>query len=145
MASSQESYEHGEHNEAACNLLALNQNFPDWTITTAFYASLHFVTAKIFPFSHPIKEQEPLNFKNIEEWQKFKNYGSAKRHELLKDLVAKYCDSVADQYEWLLSSSWNARYHHHQHPKELVNKAISYMKQIKAHCTPTQEKKGAKK
>ena len=95
MATSRESFEHGEHNEAACAMLEVTKKFPDWTITTAFYASLHFVSSKIFPFEHPIKDQKPLKIQDIVAWQKFKNYNSAKRHELLKDLTGVYCTEVA--------------------------------------------------
>jgi hypothetical protein len=137
---SNESFVHGEHNEKACDLLHLNQGFPDWTITTAFYASLHFVTSKIFPFNHPIKDGKSIKFENIAAWQKFKSYGSNKRHELIKDLTGIHCSKVASEYEWLLSASWNARYHNHIHPPEIVNKAISYMKTIKKDCTPATSK-----
>jgi hypothetical protein len=136
MVTSKDSFEHGEHNEKACALLALNQGFPDWTITTAFYASLHFVTSKIFPFNYPVKDGKSIKFDGIESWQKFKDYGSNKRHELIKDLVGVHCEKVASQYEWLLSTSWNARYHNHIHPTEIVSLAISYMQQIKKHCEP---------
>ena len=56
MATSSESFSHGVHNEKACDLLELTHNFPDWTITTAFYASLHFVTSKIFPLKYKVKD-----------------------------------------------------------------------------------------
>lgn len=131
-----ESFKHGEHNEKACDLLALKEEFPDWTITTAFYASLHFVTSKIFPFTYSVDDKKPLKFDDIASWQKFKNYSSAKRHELTKDLVGVHCTKIASQYEWLLSTSYTARYHNHCHPKEIVNLAISYMKEIKKYCTP---------
>jgi hypothetical protein len=62
MSASSESFAHGEHNEKACDLLALNQGFPDWVITTAFYASLHFVTSKIFPFDYTVKTGTTLKF-----------------------------------------------------------------------------------
>jgi hypothetical protein len=136
MATSKESFAHGEHNEKACDLLALTKEFPDWTITTAFYASLHFVTSKIFPFNYTIKDNKPIKFEDIAAWQKFKNYSSNKRHELIKDLVGTHCAKIASEYEWLLSTSWNARYHSHLHAPEIVNRAVSYMKAIKKHCTP---------
>ena len=136
MSAKTESFAHGEHNEKACNLLALNQEFPDWVITTAFYASLHFVTSKIFPFTYTVNTGTTLEFVDIAAWQKFKNYSSNKRHELIKDLVGVHCNKVASEYEWLLSSSWNARYHSHAHPPEIVNRANDYMKKIKLFCTP---------
>jgi hypothetical protein len=137
MSKSKESFAHGEHNEKACELLALDQRFPDWTITIAFYASLHFVTSKIFPFTYPIKDNKPIKFEDIASWQKFKNYVSNKRHELIKDLVGVHCNKVASQYEWLLNASWNARYHNHIHPPEVVGRALTYMKAIKKHCEPS--------
>lgn len=134
MSASSQSFSHGEHNEKACDLLALNQEFPDWVITTAFYASLHFVTSKIFPFTYSVKDATSIKFIDIASWQKFKNYTSNKRHELIKDLVGVHCSKVASEYEWLLSSSWNARYHSHTHHPEIVNRAIDYMRKIKKHC-----------
>ncbi len=144
MATSRESFDQGIHNEETCNYLVLGQKFPDWTITTAFYAALHFVTSKVFPFDHPVTGQPARKFNDIETWQKFKNYGSAKMHELLKDLVAKYCEPVSCQYEWLLSTSWNARYHSHQHQTEIVKLAVSYMQVIKNHCDPAKKKQQSK-
>lgn len=134
MSASSESFAHGEHNEKACDLLALNQGFPDWVITTAFYASLHFVTSKIFPFNFSVNGSTPVKFTDIASWQKFKNYSSNKRHELIKDLVGVHCSKIASEYEWLLSSSWNARYHSHSHPSEIVSRARDYMNKIKKHC-----------
>lgn len=136
MSASSESFAHGEHNEKACDLLSVNQGFPDWVITTAFYASLHFVTSKIFPFTYTVNTGTSLQFNDIAAWQKFKNYGSNKRHELIKDLVGVHCGKIASEYEWLLNSSWNARYHSHAHPPEIVNRARTYMSRIKSHCSP---------
>lgn len=131
------SFEHGEHNEKACELLHLNGQYPDWVITTAFYASLHFVSSKIFPFNYSPKPGSPsVKFEDIASWQKFKNYASNKRHELIKDLVGEHCEKVASEYEWLLNSSWHARYHNHQHAPEIVNRARDYMQRIKKHCKP---------
>ncbi len=135
MSVSKESFAHGEHNERACDLLALNHEFPDWVITTAFYASLHFVTSKIFPFDFSVNDSPVIKFSDIAEWQKFKSYASNKRHELLKDLVGVHCSKIASEYEWLLNSSWNARYHNHAHPPEIVNRSRDYMRKIKKHCS----------
>lgn len=142
MPTPDESFAHGEHNEQACNLLHTANSFPDWTITTAFYAALHFVTCKIFPFEYKVKDKAPLRFTDISAWQTFKNYTSNKRHELLNDLTAAHCPEIHDKYDWLLGTSYHARYHTHLHSKEIVNRAISYMGDIKKYCDP---KKVAKK
>jgi len=135
MAKSNERFLHGEHNEQACDLLYLNGKFPDWTITTAFYSSLHFVTYKIFPFNHK-EGQKILKIDNLEQWQQYKSYTVTKRHELLKDLVAIHCVNVFPEYEWLLGLSMTARYHRFQHDKLIVDKAVRLMKQIKKACKP---------
>lgn len=102
MAKSKDRFIHGEHNEQACDLIAANNNFPDWVITTAFHTALHFVTYKIFPFTYKVGGNS-LNFDTIEQWQSFKNYSSNKRHELLKDLVAVHCQAIHSEYDWLKS------------------------------------------
>lgn len=134
MLTPKESFEHGEHNEKACELLKLNE-FSDWTITTAFYASLHFVTSKIFPFDYSVAGKNET-FLDISQWQTFKSHTSKSRHTLTTDLVGQHCNDIADEYEWLLSASWNARYHAHNYCPEVVNKAVSYMKRIKKYCEP---------
>lgn len=138
MATKLESYNHGLHNMGACELLALNQTFPDWVITTAFYACLQFVTAKIFPYTHVINSSKSVQFKTIEQYQTFKNYTSNKRHELLSDLVTKCCttDNIDDDYEWLLSASMSARYHNYQQDKLVAQRAKSIMKKIQKYCDP---------
>lgn len=136
MAKSRERFNHAEHNEKACDLLALNKEFPDWTITTAFYSALHFVSYKIFPFTHKIDSKQTMHFENLEQWQQFKSYTSTKRHELLKDLVANFCPAVHPEYEWLLGLSMTARYHRFQHDQLIVDKAVRIMKKIKKACQP---------
>lgn len=138
MPTPNESFAHGEHNEKACLLLKLN-DFSDWTITTAFYASLHFVTSKIFPFEYNPNGKNNIRFVDIAQWQSFKRYGAAQRHGLMVELVARDCEKIANEYEWLLSTSWNARYHSHVHMPEIVNKSVSYMQTIKKFCDPAKE------
>lgn len=135
MPTPKESFAHGEHNEKACMLLRQNE-FPDWAITTAFYASLHFVTCKIFPFEYSPTGKEKIKFVDIAQWQSFKNYTSNKRHTLISELVSVHCGKIASEYEWLLSTSWNARYHSHIHIPEIVNRAVDYMGKIKKFCDP---------
>ena len=124
---------HGLHNENICEILHQMQRFPDWVITTSFYASLHFVSYRIFPFEHSPKGVR-VTINNMEQWQSFKSYASNKRHTLLKELVSKYCPRVSAEYEWLLTMSMAARYYSYQFEVEIVNKAVACMKQIKRNC-----------
>lgn len=125
MLTPKESFEQGEHKDLVI-LLYLN-GFPDWTITTAFYAALHFVTSKIFPFDYT-NGRNKIKFVDISQWQQFKSHTSKSRDVLTKELVEKYCENIANEYEWFMSISFNARYHSHSHPPEIVNLSISYMK-----------------
>jgi hypothetical protein len=142
MASSQntrnsiEVFQHGEHNEEVCNLLNTEKKYRDWIITTAFYASLHFISCKIFPFEHPIKDSQPIRINTIEEWQRFRNYTSNKRHDLLAELASRFCSDVSEKYDWLLSTAKTSRYHQFQYDVQISDLAVSYMKAIKKSCQP---------
>ncbi len=135
MAKSRERFDHGEHNEKVCELIAANKQFPDWVITTAFYAALHFVSYKIFPFEAG-KEGGKIVIDTIERWQSFKSYTSNKRHDLLKDLVGSRCQDIYPEYDWLLGLSMTARYHNFQLPPENAEGAIRRMQKIKKACQP---------
>ncbi|WP_121353162.1 hypothetical protein [Flavisolibacter nicotianae] len=136
-----EVFQHGEHNEEVCDLLNVEKKYRDWIITTAFYASLHFVSCKIFPFKHPIKASDPIEIKSIEEWQRFKNYASNKRHDLLAELVSRFCTDISEKYDWLLSTAKTSRYHQFQYGDvQISDLAVSYMKAIKKSCQPKVKK-----
>jgi hypothetical protein len=151
MASSQntrssiEVFQHGEHNEEVCNLLNTEKKYRDWIITTAFYASLHFVSGKIFPFVHTINGSNSIEIKSIEEWQRFKNYTSNKRHDLLAELVSRFCTEISEKYDWLLSTAKTSRYHQFQYKDvQISDLAVSYMNAIKKSCQPVSKTKAKK-
>lgn len=127
--------DHGEHNEAACDYLETKKEFSDWIITTAFYASLQFVTYKIFPFEVPALQGGKTLINSIEDFQRYYSNRNANKHQLLADLVEKHCNEISEDYDWLLDLCMKARYVHYQHPVEIGNKARNLMKKIKKHCT----------
>lgn len=137
MTKTNDRFQHGEHNEKACEYLKLGPNYGDWVITTAFYTALHFVSSKIFPFEVPGIEGKKTKIENIDQYF---NYTKAKgrnisKHELLLDLVEKRISSAFDFYDWLLSTATTARYSHYQHDITVSNLAVSYMKKIKTICS----------
>lgn len=136
MQKRKEVFEHGVHNEDVCDLLNIEKKYQDWIITTAFYASLHFVSYKIFPFKNPIKDSADILISTIEEWQSFKSYTSNKRHDLLAELVSKYCSDISEKYDWLLSTAKTSRYHQFKFDIIISNRAVDYMKAIKKSCQP---------
>lgn len=127
-------FEHGVHNEEVCDLLNIEKKYTDWIITTAFYAALHFVSYKIFPFKHQIQGSTDKVINTIEEWQNHKNYTSNKRHDLLAELVFKYCSDITEKYDWLLSMAKTSRYHQFTFDKAISEQAVRYMKEIKKSC-----------
>ena len=127
-------FEHGEHNEAACDFLETRKEFSDWIITTAFYASLQFVSYRIFPFEAPSIQGGKTSIKTIEDFQKYRSNRNANKHQLLADLVEKHCSEISEDYDWLLDLCMKARYVQYQHPAEIGNKARNLMKKIKKHC-----------
>lgn len=133
MPNPNESFAHGEHNDKACEILRLKE-FPDWTITTAFYAALHFVSSKIFPFEKEFKGNK-LKFIDLPQYQSFKQKQHNK-HELLCNLVHEFCEEIHPEYEWLLSASYTARYRSYNHSPEIVNRSVDYMGRIKKYCKP---------
>ncbi|MCU0375446.1 MAG: hypothetical protein MUF24_09070 [Chitinophagaceae bacterium] len=59
---------HALHNEAVCDYLELRVDFPDWAITTAFYAALQFVSYKIFPFEVQAIEGKKTWIESIDDF-----------------------------------------------------------------------------
>lgn len=133
MAKNDKSLNHAIHNEQACEFMAPSP-FNDWTVTTAFYSSLHYVLYKMFP----------SKTKNG-EYQTFEDYyyeycsfmGSAKpvnKHNSICDLVEDNIPKIAADYNKLKDLSWGARYVDYKIDKKLSKEAIRLMKKIKAEC-----------
>lgn len=135
MQKNKDRFEHGEHNEAVCDFLEIKKDFSDWIITTAFYASLQFVTHKIFPFETSSISGGKTKINSIEDFHNYQSNRNANKHHLLADLVGKHCIEISEDYDWLLDFCMKARYVQYQYPVEIGNKARTLMKKIKKHCT----------
>lgn len=135
MTKSNDRLNHALHNEAVCNYLELKVDFADWTITTAFYASLQFVSYKIFPFEVPTIDGKKTKIESIDDYYHYKSDRKLSKHNLLADLVAKNCNQISPEYDWLLSMSMNSRYLNYQQDKLIADKARALMKKIKKFCT----------
>lgn len=131
MTKSDDRLNHALHNEAACDYLELGVDFADWTITTAFYAALQFVSYKIFPFEVPSIEGKKTKIESIDDYYRYKSDRKLSKHDLLADLVEKQCNQISPDYDWLLSMSMTARYSSYQHDKPIADKARALMKKNK--------------
>jgi hypothetical protein len=124
---------HGLHNETVCHYLELKPEFSDQIITTAFYASLHFVSYKIFPFEMKDIGGKKTKIETLDQYYIYTGR-KASKHELLSDLVYEKCKEVSPDYDWLLSMSMNARYSNYLQDRAIANRARSLMKIIKKSC-----------
>ena len=101
---------HAAHNEAACDLLNTSGAFPDWVITTAFYAALHLVYEKLFPLT-----EKGATFNSFDQYYAsgYARKGPAdklSKHEATVDLVKSHLPAIASYYRLLKDSCHNARY-----------------------------------
>jgi hypothetical protein len=102
---------------------------------------MHFILASIFPLKYKVGDSTKV-FEDFNEWGKFKQYTQNNKHKLIKELVSEKCDEdIYVKYDWLLSTSWHARYHNHKHDPEIVRLAISYLKDIKNYSQSVLSKK----
>lgn len=135
MTKNNDRLKHALHNEAVCDYLELKVDFADWAITTAFYASLQFVSYKIFPFEVQAIEGKKTRIESIDDFYRYKGDRKLSKHDLLADLVEQKCNPISPDYDWLLSMSMTARYMNYQYDKPIADKARYLMRKIKKYCT----------
>lgn len=122
------SWAHGERNEQLCRQLFAQAVYFDWVVTTAFYASLHFVDECIFPWTN----DRGRTYNNIDAVVgQFANCG---RHGTRALLVGQDHTDISQDYEYLLSNSMTARYKSFKTSAKEAENAIECMENIKAHC-----------
>lgn len=135
MKKNSESLNHALHNEQVCNYLELRVEFCDWVITTAFYTALQFVSYKIFPFEVSSIGGKKTKIESLDQFYNYQQNRKLSKHNLLADLVAKHCNSISADYDWLLSMSMNARYISYSHDREVASKSVNLVKKVKKFCT----------
>ncbi len=81
MKKNNERLNHALHNEAVCNYLELKADFSDWTITTAFYAALQFVSYKIFPFEVAAIGGSKTKIESLDEFYRYKTERELSKHD----------------------------------------------------------------
>lgn len=119
---------HAIHNEAVCDLLLANGNFPDWVVTTSFYSALHYVQHEIFPIT-----EQGITFQDLDSYyHHLKQNGKQKsKHRVTINLVNIHIKNAAPKYRWLYDSCMNARYTDYKISKTLATQARKYLTEIK--------------
>ncbi|MES2389159.1 MAG: hypothetical protein V4543_14245 [Bacteroidota bacterium] len=136
MSKSEERLIHALHNEKVCKYLDKKPEHSDWVITSAFYASLHFVSYLLFPLK--VKAGENVTeYVSINAYYPVFNRTSIFKlslHSLLCHLLEKNHQEIADDYALLLDYSKQSRYLNHQFDREVSNAAKRRLERIKEYC-----------
>jgi hypothetical protein len=121
--------EHGKHNLRVCNHLNLQSEIlcNDWIVTTAFYASIHYIDHILFPCSHKIGDSEYV-FNNINEAHNFLQRRS--KHQSRATLVNLHLPALSIPYKFLLDESQEARYSNYLPNPLTAQRAIRELKKI---------------
>jgi hypothetical protein len=121
------------HNESACDFLNSNSKFYDWTVTSAFYAALHYVSAVMFPV-HYFHGKNAGQANTIGQYCDLLGIKDSK-HKVMTDLVYEKCKGIGNAYKALLEFSYSSRYERGCQDSLFAIRARRYLSQIKAHCT----------
>jgi hypothetical protein len=125
---------HAEHNEEACKYLRKKPDYLDWVVTTAFYASLHYLRHKMLPVT-----MEGNNGKLIyTEFESFFNAcksPSQGRHGFQQEKVNELFPEISSAYSHLKDICFTARYVNYKCDRELSELAYRRLLAIKEFCT----------
>jgi hypothetical protein len=132
--SSQENHKaHALHNEDVYRFLKEEKEFIDWRVTTAFYASLHFVEHKLFPLTTTFAGKEN-SFESIEEYRNF--FGKRSKHQARIHAVKNNIKRCHTGYKELFDLSMQARYrkYHFSNFNRVDQKIERCLNNIKQAC-----------
>lgn len=128
---------HGLHNEYICNLLCNDIRHVDWIITTAFYAALHFIEHKSFPFTAITATGAKYKIKSFDEYYSHFYLGKkTNKHKARLELVNRDHPSIAANYKWLKDACWTARYTNYKfnNEQQFIDRAKMHLEAIKQYC-----------
>jgi hypothetical protein len=130
MKTEYSSIDHALNNERIFEHLLQLNDFNDWVITTAFYASIHFLRHKIFPLSIGDNTYDTINeFCRAKRIRRF-------NHKVMRELVEAHTSSeISAVYNYMLDMSYTARYSKYRFSSEAAQTAKRRLTKIKAYCT----------
>lgn len=142
MLDKEKSKNHALHNEKVCDYLAKELDYSDWVITTAFYSSLHFISYKVFPFTHQLAKKQNVRINSFEQYHSMLNLSKSRmgRHERFVKLVEHKCPKyIANKYSRLLELSFTARYADYSYDADVVKEVLNSLISIKEYCLGIQK------
>jgi hypothetical protein len=122
--------QHALHNERVCSLIYNTKDFSDWVITTAYYASLHFVSYSIFPMKEKTENGNKFDINSLDEYCNIKAADRGK-HNVLCNLVRNKLPKIASEFRWLKDLCLSARYENYQQTERNAQKAFELLTMIK--------------
>lgn len=123
------SIEHAKHNEQACNYLSGKSKYCDWAVTTAFYASLHFVRHLMIPHSDP----SGITYNCFESFYLTTRCGNETKHSFMKHYVKAHHRTISVQYNQLFDLSHSSRYLNFNVPRKTSTNAKQLLSEIKTY------------
>jgi hypothetical protein len=123
------SLEWGAHNENAGSYLKQGKRWPDWEVTTAFYAAAQYIKGTLFPLNHDGKV-----YSRWTEYLEDAKVPGIGRHELLGRLCNTYLREASVLYRMLRDESNNCRYINYRISSERSCKCWEYFGLIKDVC-----------
>lgn len=128
-------FDHAVHNSKACDLLCQDGNFPDWVVTTAYYAAIFFADAKLFPLQ--IGHEPQFSTFNQYLIRRVAAGKTGKPHEIRLELVRQHLPSCYYQLKWLYDACDGARYNSYRVPSAIAVAARSRLEEITKQCGKT--------
>ncbi len=118
--------QHAAHNKKLCEKLYEENEFRDWVITTAFYASIHYVDAQIFPRDY--------NGEHLPSIDKAKAFLQKSAHQTRLKLVQELLPNIYKDFKFLHDNCLNARYIDYHIDEDTSQKAKKYLDTIATTC-----------
>lgn len=115
------------YNDGACH-------FPDWVITTAFYAALNYVKHKVFPIGDMQSDGKFLFTYTFEDYLIQNNKEREDKHSVIRTLVKQHCSPIRAEYDKLLDMCWGARYVDYKRTPEEALAALELLSKIAHYC-----------
>ena len=137
-ASKRKRLDHARHNHKVC-LLLHRESIWDWTVTTAFYAALHYVQFALFPLHITRPDGGTAVYRTFEEFCRLEwEFVPEKRgkHGVLVELVEDHLPFITAECRALKDLCWTARYDDYVISPMRADHAVRCLKAVRDSCLP---------
>lgn len=125
------SLDHARHNKEAFEYIHSAAKYPDWAVTTAFYCSMHYAYAIMFPLT-----KDSVVYNNIEQFFNVNKKPNENKHSMTLNMVRQYHPTIGEKYKLLKDVAHTSRYHDYNVDPAVVSKVKRTLKSIEDYCEP---------